>query len=75
MGLEDSLYVRIFTFEVFWCVFVPSSTPRRLICPCFFPLLRFCWAMIKIREEIADIAEGRVKTEDRLVFFTKYIFL
>lgn len=25
---------------------------------------RFCWAMIKIREEIADIAEGRIKTED-----------
>lgn len=31
------------------------------------PLLRnrFCWAMIKIREEIDDIAEGRVAMEQR----------
>lgn len=26
---------------------------------------RFCWAMIKIREEIEDIAQGRVTLEDR----------
>lgn len=26
---------------------------------------RFCWAMIKIREEIDDIAEGRVAMEQR----------
>lgn len=26
---------------------------------------RFCWAMIKIREEIDDISEGRVSVEQR----------